>query len=93
LVPVFGPDGLGQLRELFEGHFRGAGTWNHRWQDEEADNLRKPVEGICYWACDALNQTPHPLRLDEQNLRDADEAWVPVLTPDGPGILVWFNSD
>jgi hypothetical protein len=59
----------------------------------EADNLRKPVEGICYWACDALNQTPHPLRLDEQNLRDADEAWVPVLTPDGPGILVWFNSD
>lgn len=93
LVPVFAPGSLEQLRELFEGHFRGAGTWNYRWQDEEVDSLRKPVEGIRYWACDALNATPYPLRLDEQHLRDADEAWVPVLTPDGPGVLVWSNSD
>jgi hypothetical protein len=54
---------------------------------------RELVEGIDYWASDALNATPHPLRLDERHLSDADEAWVPVLTPDGPGILVWSNSD
>jgi hypothetical protein len=93
LVPVSGPFGADLLRELSEGHFRGAGTWNHRWQDEEARSLREAVEGICYWACDKNDQTPGPLRLDEQSLSDADEAWIPVLTPDGPGVLVWPNSD
>jgi hypothetical protein len=93
LVPVHGPESLSQLRELFEAHFRGAGTWNYQWGDEEAGSLRKAIEGIRYWAGDALSAMPHPLQLDEQQLSDADEAWVPVLTPDGPGILVWFNSD
>ncbi|WUO43891.1 DUF6210 family protein [Streptomyces sp. NBC_00285] len=31
--------------------------------------------------------------LDESRLAEADEAWVPVLTPDGPGVLTWENSD
>ncbi len=93
LVPLFAPESLAQLRELFEGHFGGAGTWNHRWQDEEVDSLRDPVEAVRYWASDGLTETPHSLQLDQQQLRDADEAWVPVLTPDGPGILVWPNSD
>ncbi|MGS2617385.1 DUF6210 family protein [Micromonospora sp. LZ34] len=35
----------------------------------------------------------HPLRLDESRMREVDEAWVPVITPDGSGVLVWFNSD
>ncbi|BBC29284.1 hypothetical protein SGFS_005780 [Streptomyces graminofaciens] len=26
-------------------------------------------------------------------LSEVDEAWVPVVTPDGPGVLVWENSD
>lgn len=93
LVPVHGPDSLTRLRELFEGHFRGAGTWNYQWRDEELDSLREPVREIRYWASDGLTETPHPLQLDEQRLREADEAWIPVLTPDGPGVLVWFNSD
>jgi integrase len=33
------------------------------------------------------------LRLDDGRLDDLDEAWVPVLTSDGPGVLVWPNSD
>ncbi len=93
LVPVFGPQGLARLRELFEGHFGGAGTWNHQWPGSELDRLRKSVRDISYWACDGQADTPHELQLDEQRLRDADEAWVPVLTPDGPGVLVWSNSD
>jgi hypothetical protein len=31
--------------------------------------------------------------LDESRLAEADEAWVPVFTPDGPGVLTWENSD
>ncbi|MEW2358639.1 DUF6210 family protein [Spirillospora sp. NPDC029432] len=93
LVPVHGPDALEELRRLFEKHFRGAGTWNHAWADEERRRLRGAVEGIAYWACDGDDEEPAPLRLDETRMPDADEAWVPVATPDGPGILVWLNSD
>jgi hypothetical protein len=93
LVPVLGPGSYVQLRELFEGQFGGAGVWHYRWRDKEIESLCELVEGIDYWASDALNATPHPLRLDVRHLSDADEAWVPVLTPDGPGILVWSNSD
>ncbi|MCL2090676.1 MAG: DUF6210 family protein [Micrococcales bacterium] len=93
LVPVHGPHGLAGLRSLFEGHFRGVGTCNYRWQDEELDALRESVQRICFWACDGQNEVPHALRPDEQRLDDADEAWIPVTTPDGPGILVWPNSD
>ncbi|MGW2742114.1 DUF6210 family protein [Streptomyces sp. NPDC001450] len=37
--------------------------------------------------------TPRPLALDETRLAEVDEAWVPVVTPDGPGVLVRENSD
>lgn len=33
------------------------------------------------------------LRLDPGRHHEIDEAWLPVLTPDGPGVLVWQNSD
>ncbi|MEU2610567.1 DUF6210 family protein [Micromonospora sp. NPDC007271] len=93
LVPVAGADAVPALRQLFEGHFRGAGTWNHRWSPEEAGRLRDIVADVTYWACDGWDEDPHPLRWDETRSGDTDEAWVPVLTPDGPGMLVWANSD
>jgi hypothetical protein len=93
LVPMAAVDGLDALRELFEKHFRGAGTGDHAWSDDERDRLARIVGGIFYWACDGNNEEPHALRLDESRLREADEAWVPVLTPDGSGTLVWSNSD
>jgi hypothetical protein len=94
LVPVFGPKGLSQLRELFEEHFRSAGTWNYTWQPDEVERLRKAVGGVGYWASDESGDaSASPLQLDEQHLREADEAWVPVRTPHGPGILAWPNSD
>ncbi|MFF7211919.1 DUF6210 family protein [Streptomyces sp. NPDC008238] len=93
LVPLAGPDGLAALRELFEGDFRGAGTWNHTWPDDERDRLRFAVRAVRYWASDGTTEQPHALRLDESRIREADEAWVPVITPDGPAVLVWSNSD
>jgi Family of unknown function (DUF6210) len=93
MVPVFGPKGLSQLRELFEGHFRGAGTCNYTWQADEVERLREAVGGVGYWASDESGDgSASPLQLDEQQLREADEAWVPVRTPHGPGVLVWPNS-
>ncbi|MGW4695887.1 DUF6210 family protein [Kitasatospora cineracea] len=93
LVPLFGPDGLDALRELFEKHFSGAGTWNYGWPDDERDRLQETVGTLHYWASDGTAEEPHALRLDDSRIRAADEAWVPVITPDGPGVLVWFNSD
>lgn len=93
LVPVAGADALDELRQLFEKDFRGAGAWNYQWLGEELARLRRIVGGISYWACDELSAEPHALRLDESRIRETDEAWVPVLSPDGPGMLVWSNSD
>ncbi|MEU9792807.1 DUF6210 family protein [Streptomyces sparsogenes] len=93
LVPVFAPDALEGLCELFEGHFQGAGTWHHPWTDEELARLRELVADVTFWACDGRNEKPGPLRLDEDRLAEADEAWLPVTTPDGPGVLLWCNSD
>jgi hypothetical protein len=36
---------------------------------------------------------PVPLVLGESRIDQFDEAWLPVLTPDGPGVLWWSNSD
>ncbi|MQY06583.1 DUF6210 family protein [Actinomadura macrotermitis] len=93
LVPLVGPDELDALRELFERHFRGAGTRDHTWQDAERDRLREIVGAVRYWTSDGTTDEPHVLRLDESRMREADEAWVPVSTPDGPGVLLWHNSD
>ncbi|MEV4256485.1 DUF6210 family protein [Spirillospora sp. NPDC049652] len=93
LVPLASPDGLRALRDLFEKDFRGAGTCGFAWPENELGRLRQIVESIRYWACDGNSEKPHNLRLDESRIREADEAWVPVITPDGPGVLVWFNSD
>jgi hypothetical protein len=53
------------------------------------------VAEIPYWQegddSDAVARVP--LRLDETRLAEICEAWVPVLTPDGPGILIWPNCD
>lgn len=93
LVPVTARPALAALRELFEVEFRGSGTWRHAWSDDERERLRRIVSGVGYWMSDGTTDTPQHTRLDESRMDDVDEAWVPVLTPDGPGMLLWFNSD
>ncbi|MFD3456129.1 DUF6210 family protein, partial [Streptomyces sp. NPDC058691] len=56
LVPLFGPDELDALRQLFEKDFRGAGTWNYAWPDDELDKLREIIEAIRYWASDGATE-------------------------------------
>jgi hypothetical protein len=87
LVPLHGPELLGELVELFEVTFKGAGTWNHSWRPEEVHRLRKAVDGVWFGGSEGEGE----LRLGE--IGEVDEAWVPVVTPDGPAVLMWCNSD
>lgn len=90
LVPVHAPEALAELRELFERTLGGAGTWGHKWPEERLRVLRSAVGKIRYWGA---ADEPAPPVLDESLPKDFDEAWLPVLTPDGPGVLMWCNSD
>jgi len=109
LVPVHAPEALDQLRDLFERTFGGSGAWDHDWSgsrgtttrrrgvppDQRLRLLREAVGRIPFWtsASDGRRDERHWLALDDSRLAEADEAWVPVRTPAGPGVLMWFNSD
>jgi hypothetical protein len=56
--------------------------------------LRHAISRIPFWYIDAKGETQRVrLELDASRVDKAVEAWVPVLTPQGPGILVWPNCD
>ena len=94
-VPVF-PGGAGDgagsrfpadLTALF--HKDGIGNSTGITADKKI-RLAEILEKIPWWD---LDEKQTHLRLDEERLSDAIEAWVPILTPDGPGILTWPNCD
>lgn len=87
LVPVAAPEALAELRQLFERRLRGCGVSGGGFRDEHLLRLREIVGTIRYWASD------EPALLVFEEGEHFDEAWVPVRTPDGPGVLVWRNSD
>lgn len=109
LVPVHAPEALDGLRDLFERTFRGSGAWDYDWSgsgstpaprsgmpaDEPLRRLQDAVGRIPFWTCtsDGQGEERHMLAVDVSRLADVDEAWVPVRTPDGPGVLLWFNPD
>jgi hypothetical protein len=109
LVPVHAPEALEELRDLFERTFRGAGTWDYDWSGSATEpghrgaplpsdplrRLRDAVRRIPFWTtnCDGDAEQRDLLKVDEDRLAEVDEAWVPVLTPAGPGVLLWPNSD
>ncbi|MFE0462335.1 DUF6210 family protein [Kitasatospora sp. NPDC058965] len=93
LIPLFGPDLDTELKEIFVGELKGHGAPRSGWPVELLDRLRAAVGLHVYGPANRDDVFPTPLVLDESRLSEADEAWVPVLTPDGPGVLVWENSD
>lgn len=98
LVPVRSDPALAELRTFFERHLRGAGAEGRSWPEDDLRRLRGAVAKVVFWESAADpdgvdGRGPRTLELDESRLGDLDEAWVPVLTADGPGVLVWQNSD
>jgi hypothetical protein len=59
------------------------------------ERLRHLVADVPYWTVgsDGESDARGALELDDSRLSELTEAWVPVRTPDGPGILMWANCD
>lgn len=83
------------LQEVF--HEQEGCRWNWTGRalpPERFALLRKLVEGIAYWCCSLDGQDrKQPLRIDTARLVQLAEAWIPVETPDGPGVLLYKNCD
>lgn len=61
---------------------------------DRLEALRRRVAAIPFWTrTDGGEDVRGHLVLDESRLAELREAWVPVITPDGPGILTWPNCD
>ncbi|MDT7845203.1 DUF6210 family protein [Streptomyces justiciae] len=94
LIHLFGRDLDDDLKAIFVGELRGQGARGLDWPTPLLDRLRDAVaEFRVYGSANRDDTWPAVLALDESRLPEADEAWVPVLTPDGPGYLAWENSD
>ena len=60
------------------------------------DDIRSLVTAITYWKTYPPGQDRDErafLELDATRLDELTEAWVPVHTAYGPGVLVFANSD
>ncbi|MFI7405905.1 DUF6210 family protein [Streptomyces sp. NPDC049541] len=93
LLPVPGSGLDEELKDVFAGEPQGAGAQGLIWAPPLPERVRAAA---ALHVCGSANRDdihPAPLVLDESRLAEADEAWVPVLTADGPGVLVGENSD
>jgi len=91
-VPVYIEQGLQALRRAFEVSLGGAGT--HRGLPADVlDEIRGAVSLLVMMSSTRSGHPEMRMALDESRFYEIDEAWVPVTTPDGPGILTWENSD
>jgi hypothetical protein len=93
LVPVDAGEALPILKEVFVHTLKGVGTSGRPLEEARLEQVREAVTRVRFWSETLGSHRTESLRLDEGRLDDLDEAWVPVLTSDGPGVLVWPNSD
>ncbi|WP_369184712.1 DUF6210 family protein [Streptomyces sp. Y1] len=94
LVPLYGADPDEELRKIFVGELKGWGHRGRAWSPEVLERVRAAVRDFGIYGSGGTDEpVPPSLVLDESRLAEAAEAWLPVLTPDGPGVLVWENSD
>jgi Family of unknown function (DUF6210) len=90
LVPAWAhPEAKKELDDLFLVDLGMSGVPDDR-RSEVVNRVRSSVQRIWYRGDDPRMV---PLQIDESRADELDEAWVPVLTPDGPGYLAWINSD
>ncbi len=104
LIPVHGAgmggggESLATLRDIFERELGGSGWPGGELPGPVMARLRDAVAKVPFCesgrtADDVLARIERPLEVDAARLDELDEAWLPVVTGDGPGFLLWRNSD
>ena len=105
-VPVGGPSAARPLRAFFHQEFHGnppilgsrgnvmLGPW---WTDAQITELQALVEQVALWKTYAspsgMDDVRTFLKLDLDRLDELTEAWIPVHTAYGRGVLIFANSD
>jgi hypothetical protein len=90
LVPAWvNPEARAGLDRLFLADLGGNGVRDED-RPEAVERVRDAIQQIWYRG---TGDRMAPLQVDDARSAELDEAWVPVLTPDGPAYLAWSNSD
>jgi hypothetical protein len=79
-----------------EGKHCVYGVPGNRLPAERLEKLRCLVADVNYPRCDGHSPgeiPPYRFRLDESRIDEMIEAWIPVDTVDGPGVLLYQNCD
>ena len=93
LIPVGGPELSTDLSSWFVTQWRGNG-YGIDWTTDLMESLSELVSTIpCWFTFDDGEDRHEFLQLDKDRIVECVEAWVPVLTPYGPGVLLFENSD
>lgn len=85
----------GALLTFFHREFRGNLPAPEEWSQTQLADLANIVSRIPFWVTPSgvVPAALMHLSLDRDRLAELTEAWVPVTTPYGPGILVFANCD
>ena len=90
------------FRDEFHGNppdldYGSDASFGNRWSSDALNALSTIVETVAFWEThsSASEKEDHQafLQLDLTRLSELTEAWVPVLTAYGPGVLIFDNSD
>ena len=90
LVPLRAdPEAKAELEQFFLSD-PGPDRAGERDDDDAIGALRAAVARVRYRGS---GDRAAALAINDERLGELDEAWVPVMTPDGPGYLAWINAD
>jgi hypothetical protein len=95
LIPVGGPDAARRVHDWFWKTFPGNCYPPIVWTEDRIRELAGLVAQVPCWLTrpGGEGDERHSLVLDEGRLDECVEAWIPVRTPYGRGILVLENLD
>ena len=99
-VPLGGPSAAKKIVQWFAATFGGnpplreSRFWRD-WSQERIEELASIVSDVPFWLTPGADGPDQRcwLKLDRDRFGEVTEAWVPVRTPYGPGVLLFQNSD
>jgi hypothetical protein len=101
LVPLSGwkrEDGGKIDFDLLNGVFHEGDTCRYDWTGrnlpvERLEKLNELIGELSYWRSSSRHPDKYAIHVDMDRIDEIAEAWIPVETPDGPGVLIYENCD